>query len=124
MNYYMANFTSSIDFLADKVYVHRWPQDSAAWGSSIQKKIDRELNKNPEKKKVLVSEKKIRIDDYEFLKLKKIGITVPLFKKETTMVFEGNLQDLNAHTHVTVISPDYLEIFNKLMAWKIQFFPD
>ena len=118
------NSDSEIEFFADKVYVHRWPPSSPIWSKSIQEKIDLDLNKNNEKKKVLITTKKIQISDYDFLKIKKVGATVPLFKKETTVVFEGNFQNLDAHVHITTISPNYLEIFNSLMAHKSCFFSD
>ena len=112
------NSDSTIEFFADKVYVHRWPQNSPIWSKSVQEKIDLDLNKNNEKKKVLITTKKIRISDYDFLKIKKVGVTVPLFKKETTLVFEGHFQNLDAHVHITTLSSNYLEIFNSLMAHK------
>jgi len=112
------NSDSTIEFFADKVYVHRWPQNSPIWSKQVQEKIDLDLNKNNEKKKVLITTKKIRVSDYDFLKIKKVGVTVPLFKKETTLVFEGNFQNLDAHVHITTLSSNYLEIFNSLMAHK------
>jgi len=118
------NSDSKIEFFADKVYVHRWPPNSPIWPKSVQGKIDLDLNKNNEKKKVLISTKKIQISDYDFLKIKKVGVTVPLFKKETTLVFEGNFKNLNAHVHITTLSSNYLNIFNSLMAHKSCFFPD
>ena len=118
------NPNSTFDFLADKVYVHKWPMNSPTWSPSSQEKIDLDLNKNLEKKKIRIKEKMIWIDDYEFSKINKVGITVPLFKRETTMVFEGHLQDLEAHVHITVLSKNYLEIFNSLMDWRTTNFGD
>jgi len=118
------NSDSQIDFLAEKVYAHRWPLNSPIWNESLQEKINLDINKNQSKKKITIDEKKIWINDYEVLKMKKIGITVPLFKKETTMVFEGHFQGFDAHVHITTRSPNYLEIFNKLMKWKTNFFKD
>ena len=118
------NIDSKIEFFADKVYVHRWPQNSPIWPKPIQEKIDLDLNKNNEKKKVLITAKKIQVSAYDFLKIKKVGVTVPLFKKETTLVFEGSFQTLDAHVHITTLSSNYLDIFNSLMAHKSSFFPD
>jgi len=115
---------TSIDFLADKVYVHQWPLNSPVWSAAIQEKIDFDLNKNKEKKKILIEKNKIKIDNYFFTKINKIGVTVPLFKKETTMVFEGNFGNVCAHIHITTFSKDFLEIFNRLMSCKSNFFPD
>ena len=118
------NLESKIIFSADKLHVHHWPQDSPIWSKSTQLKVDLELNKNAEKKQILIKDQFIRINDYEFDKIKKVGVTVPLFKKETTMVFEGHFADVYAHIHITTKSQNYLEIFNKLMLWKNKCFPD
>ena len=72
--------------------------------------LSRYTNKNNEKK--------------QFDKIKKIGITVPLFKNQTTLVFEGHFEDFDAHVHVTTSSQNYVDIFNKLVIWKNRCFPD
>ena len=118
------NRESKIIFSADKLHVHHWPQDSPIWSKSTQLKVDLDLNKNAEKKQIQIKDQFIRINDYEFDKIKKVGVTVPLFKKETTMVFEGHFGDSDAHIHITTKSQNYLEIFNKLMSWKNRCFPD
>lgn len=118
------NSDSQIQFLANKVYVHRWPMNSPTWSTDFQEKIDLDLNKNIDEKKIIIFKKAVKINDYEFLKIKKIGITVPLFKKETTMVFEGHFSDLDAHIHITTQSKEYLKIFNTLMEWKGVYFDD
>jgi len=118
------NNDSQIEFIADKVYVHKWPLTSPSWSQSFQEKINLDLNKNSEKKKTVIKEKMVWINNYEFSNIKKVGITVPLFKKETTMVFEGHFQDLEAHIHITVLSKNYLKIFNSLMEWKNVYFGD
>ena len=119
-----SNPISQFDFLADKVYVHKWPMNSPTWSMSSQEKIDLDLHKNPEKKKIRIKEKMIWINDYEFSKLNKVGITVPLFKRETTMVFEGHFQGLDAHIHITIMSKNFLKIFNRLMDWKSAYFDE
>jgi hypothetical protein len=111
------NSESEINFQADKVYVHRWPMDSQHWSSSFTEEIDH-LNKNKEKKSIRIKETLVQINNYNFDRIKKIGVTVPLFKKETTMVFEGKIQDFYAHVHITAMAKNYLEIFNALMGWK------
>ncbi len=118
------NLESKIIFSADKLHVHHWPHDSPLWSKSTKEKVDLDLNKNAEKKQILIKDQLIRINDYEFDKIKKVGVTVPLFKKETTMVFEGHFGDSDAHIHITTKSQNYLEIFNKLMSWKNRYFPD
>ena len=107
-----------ITFFAEKIHVHRWPMNSPIWSKFTNEKMDLNINKNLEKKIVTINDRQISIDDYCFEKIKKVGVTVPLFKRQTTMVFEGNFEDLDAHVHVTTRSQNYLEIFNKLMAWK------
>jgi len=113
-----------LNFLAEKIHVHRWPMDSPNWSLSVKEEIDLNLNKNKEKKKIRIKENIIQIDNYHFDKIKKIGITVPFFKKETTMIFEGMVMDSYAHTHVTTRAKNYLEIFNSLMDWKNRLFPN
>ena len=111
------NSESEINFQADKVYVHRWPMDSQHWSPSFTEEIDA-LNKDKENKSIHIKETLVQINNYNFEEIKKIGVTVPLFKKETTMVFEGKIQDFYAHVHITTMAKNYLEIFNALMSWK------
>lgn len=113
-----------IVFLADKIYVHPWPLDSAKWGSVFKDRIDSELHKNKEKKKIQVKDDQIKINAYVVNNLKKIGMTIPLFKKETTMVFEGQIEENFAHIHITSKDTNYLEIFNNLVRWKSTHFPE
>lgn len=111
-------------FLAKKVFVHRWPHDTPLWGDEAKKKLDETINKNPEPKKIAVKEKTIRIEDFEFSNLVKIGISVPFFKDECRMIFESKFGELHAHVHITAKSSQYMEIFGKLRSWKSEFFPD
>lgn len=113
-----------IIFFAEKIYVHRWPMNSPIWSKFVNEQMNLKINKNFEKKKVTINDREIKIDNYCFNKIKKVGITVPLFKKQTTIVFEGNFEDLDAHVHVTIHSKNYLEMFNTLMSWKNTIFPD
>ena len=119
-----SSFGSEINFLAEKIHVHRWPMDSLLWSQSFSQDIDLHLNKNKEKKKIRIQDNLIHIDNYRFDEIKKIGITVPFFKKEVTMIFEGRVVDSYAHTHITTRAKNYLEIFNSLMNWKNRLFPD
>ncbi len=118
------NLENKIVFFANKIHVHRWPMNSSIWSNSTREKVDLDLNKNREKKKIMINDQQIKINDYDFDKIKKVGITVPLFKKQTTMVFEGRFGDSAAHIHITTYSQNYLEIFNKLMLWKNRCFSD
>ena len=97
--------------------------NSPVWNESTKNRVEVDLNKNPEKIKVIISDLQIKINRYEFDKIKKVGLTIPLFKKEATIVFEGRFDDSYAHIHITTKSHDFLEIFNKLMSWKNRCFP-
>lgn len=119
-----SSFGSEINFLAEKIHVHRWPMDSPLWSSSFEQEIGLQLNKSKEKKKIRIQDNMIQIDNYSFDEIKKIGITVPFFKKEVTMIFEGRVMGSYAHTHITTRAKNYLEIFNSLMNWKNRLFPD
>ena len=118
------NLNSKFNFSANKVHVHHWPLNSSVWSELTKENVNFDLNSNPEKKDILIEDQKIRINDYEFYKIKKVGVTVPLFKNETRMVFESQFRNINAHVHITTNSQNYLEIFNKLMVWKNRCFPD
>jgi hypothetical protein len=115
---------TEIKFLAEKVYVHYWPLDSPKWSDLITNQIDKDLNKNKEKKHILIKNNVILIDNYTFSNLKKIGMTIPLFKKEFTLVFEGSFKEFFAHVHITTKDNNYLEIFNKLIHWRTRYFSD
>jgi hypothetical protein len=115
---------TEIKFLAEKVYVHHWPPDTLKWSDFINQQVDQDLNKNKKKKQIVIKNKSILIDNYEFKALKKIGLNIPLFKKQSTLVFEGIFEKFNAHIHITTKSTYYLEIFNKLMHWRSRYFPD
>ncbi|MBL7001375.1 MAG: hypothetical protein ISR80_01260 [Nitrosopumilus sp.] len=115
---------SFLTYSSDKVHVHRWPQDSQIWDDSIQKELDESINKNPEKIPITIKEKTILVGNIEFYSLKKIGITVPFFKKECTIIFEAQLGDLFAHVHITIKSENYVDIFAELTLWKNKNFPE
>ena len=104
--------------------MHRWPQDSPIWDDSTQKQIDNSINKNSNKKQVIVKEKTIQIENFEFVSLEKIGITVPFFKKECTLIFEAQFGKLYAHVHITIKSENYVDVFSELTSWKNRVFPN
>lgn len=115
---------SVIKYQSDKIHIHRWPQDSPIWDDSIQKKLDDSIIKNPEKKQVIIKEKTIHIENFKFTSLKKIGISVPFFKKECTIIFEAQFDKFFAHVHITIKSKNYVELFNQLTSWKNISFPN
>ena len=115
---------TEIRFLAYKVHIHHWPPETPKWSVSRKKQVDHEINQNKENKQIKIQDKTIHIENYEFSSIKKVGITIPLFKKQCTMIFEGHCQEFDAHVHITTKEKNYLEIFNKLMYWRTKFFPD
>lgn len=116
---------SSIGYLCDKIHVHRWPKDGVpVWSDSVRKELDESINKNPKKKKVTIIENTIQIENFKFTFLKKIGIAVPFFKKECTVIFEAQFENLLAHVHVTIKSENYVDVFTKLTSWKDKVFPN
>ena len=116
----MSDFTMS--YLAEKVFVHRWPHDTPEWGHSVKNQLDDSINKKQGQKKVTIAGKSIRIEDFEFTFLKKIGISVPFFKDECTMIFEGQFGNLSAHAHITTKSKNFLDVFNQLISWRQKYF--
>jgi len=107
-----------IKYLADKVHVHRWPHDTPFWNDSVKKQLDDLINKNLQKKQIIVGEKSIQIENITFNSLKKIGISVPFFKNECTMILEAQFRDLFAHVHITTKSENFLDVFNQLISWR------
>ncbi|MFB5606959.1 MAG: hypothetical protein ACE5RG_02525 [Candidatus Nitrosomaritimum yanchengensis] len=113
-----------IHYLCEKIHVHRWPMDGPLWGDSVKKELDDSINKNPNKKQVTIKENTIQIENFKFTSLKKIGITVPFFKKECTLIFEAQFGTLLAHVHVTIKSENYVDVFTELTSWKNRVFPN
>jgi len=111
-----------IQYLADKVHVHRWPQDSPVWDESVKKQLDDCINKKSQKKHIVIKNKLIQIEDFKFTSIKKVGISIPFFKDECTMIFEGKFNELFAHIHITIKHGDYLDIFNQLILWRQQLY--
>lgn len=117
------NFTE-IKFLAEKVHAHHWPLDTPKWSELTIKQVNDSLNNNKEKKQIIIKSDTVLIGNYEFTDIKKVGLTIPLFQKQSTLIFEGRFGKLYAHVHITTKSQDYLEIFNKLVHWRSKYFPD
>ena len=112
------------EFFARKVYFHHWPPDTPKWDTSMKEKVEKYINTNKEEKHILIFDKYIQINEYVFCPVRKIGLTIPQFKRQSTMIFEGHCEEFDAHVHVTTRSENYLEIFNKLMKWRDECFPD
>lgn len=112
-----------LEYTADKVHVHRWPKDSPIWDKSTIAQLDDTINKNHEKKQIIVGVDIIQIQTIKFYSINKVGVTVPLFKDECTMIFEAKFGELFAHVHITIKNNDYLDIFNQLIDWRKKFFP-
>jgi len=112
---------SKIPYLADKVHVHHWPKNSPTWSESLQQKLDTSINKNSKKKEIIFGFDDIRIENFQFTSLQKIGISVPFFKEECTIIFEAQFEQVFAHVHITIKSHTFLDIFNQLTSWKNTF---
>ena len=110
-----------IRYFTDKVFVHHWPKNSPVWSNSLQKKLDVSINKNSNKKEIVIDSHTVRIEDFQFIRLKKIGISVPFFKKECRVIFEAQFETVFTHAHITLKSNNFLEIFNELISWKKKF---
>ena len=116
---------SKVEFLAEKIFVHRWPHDTPLWGAEVKEQLDSSINKKTEKKHVTVTGKTVKIEEFEFHSLKKLGISVPFFKNECRMIFESQFgEGLFAHVHITMKKGEFLEVFNQLMAWKRENYPE
>ena len=115
---------SKVEFLAEKIFVHRWPHDTPLWGAEVKEQLDSSINKKTEKKHVTVTGKTVKIEEFEFHSLKKLGISVPFFKNECRMIFESQFGGLFAHVHITMKKGEFLEVFNQLMAWKRENYPE
>ena len=113
-----------IKYLAEKVHIHRWPLDTPEWSDSTKKQLDNSINKNPEKKKITINEKTIKIENYTFDSISKVGVSVPFFKKECTIIFEAKFEGLFAHVHITSRAENYIDLFNQLISWRNKIFPD
>ena len=98
--------------------------DGPVWGDSVKKELDDSVNKNLRKKKVTIKKDVVQIENFKFISLKKVGITVPFFKKECTLIFEAQFGALLAHVHVTVKSENYVDVFTELTSWKNEIFPN
>lgn len=112
----LSNF--QIEYLADKVHIHRWPHDTPIWDESIKKQLDDSINKNSKKKQIIINDKSVKIQNFEFTTLKKIGVSVPFFKDECTMIFQAQFETFFAHVHITIKHENFLDIFNQLISWK------
>ena len=107
-----------IEYFADKVHVHKWPQDTPVWDNLTQKNIDNSINKKTGYKQITIDNDTVQIENFEFYSLKKIGVSIPFFKDECTLIFETQFGKLFAHVHITKKSGNFLELFNQLMSWK------
>jgi len=76
------------------------------------------LIKNPKKKEIVFGSNDLHIENFQFTSLQKIGISVPFFKEECTMILEAQFEQVFAHVHITFKSRTFLDIFNQLTSWK------
>ena len=59
-----------IRYLADTVHIHHWPFETPKWSDSRKKQVEQEIIKNKEKKQIIVKEKTVKINNYEFNAIK------------------------------------------------------
>ena len=105
-------------YLADKVHIHKWPQDTLVWDDLTLTNIDNSINKKTGYKQITIDNNTVQIENFEFHSLKKIGVSIPFFKDECTVIFEAQFGKLFTHVHITKKSENFLELFNQLMSWK------
>ena len=113
----------AFSFLAHKVHIHRWPPDTPRWSPARKTEIA-DFNGGGAPKKVSVKGRTLRVAGYEFDSIRKVGITVPMFKRESTVIFEGRCEEFYAHVHITTRSADYIDTFNSLIKWREARFPE
>ena len=113
--------SSRLHYFAYKIFEYRSPTISPFWSDALQEKLDLLLKKNSDKKKIIINSNSIKIKDFEFTCLKKIGISVPFFKEECVMIFEAQFEKVFAHVHITIKSNNFVDIFNELISWKKKF---
>lgn len=118
------NDITQFSFLAHKLHVHHWPPDTPPWSLDQKQKVKQNINPDVLPIPILIQDKIVKFGIYQFEDIKKVGITIPLFKKQCTVIFEGHHQELYAHVHITTKSDDYLYTFNNLMNWRKNQFPD
>jgi hypothetical protein len=110
-----------MSYFADKVFVHHWPKDSPIWSDPLQKQLDDTINQNPNNLEISFYSKSIKIHNFEFIHLKKIGISIPFFKEECKIIFEAQFEKVFAHVHITITSSNFIEIFNRIISWEKKF---
>lgn len=106
-----------ISYMADRVFIHRWPHDTPEWDGAARSRIEH-IIKKPGKKAVTARGKTVTIEGVEFSSLKKLGVSVPFFKRDCRMIFESQFGGLYAHVHVITSGDDYLEVFGRLARWE------
>ena len=72
-----------IKFFAKKVYIHHWPPETSKWSDSRKSTIQQDINTNKEKKEIVIKKKQVQIDHYLFVQVRKIGLTIPQFKRQS-----------------------------------------
>ena len=106
---------SEIKYTSDKIHAHKWPVDSPVWDDSARRVIDGINGTEP--RQIVVRGTSILVQDVEFSSVIKVGVSVPFFKRECTMIFEAKFGKFFAHVHITTRS-DYIQIFDRLVSWR------
>ena len=107
------------EFDATKVFAHRWPHDTPKWSGDFQEAVDAKINTSSALRKVELADRSVTINGCGFEALKNVGVSVPFFRKECRMMFEGVCMGNYAHVHVyAALGADrYLEAFAGIADW-------
>ncbi|MDA7959133.1 MAG: hypothetical protein MPJ08_00175 [Nitrosopumilus sp.] len=103
-----------IEFYSDRVHAHALP-GGAPWGEAAAASISGA--NSPGRKRVRIDGRSVTVGDLAFGPVSRVGVTVPLFKRECTMVFEGHFGGGSAHVHITARS-NYRDVFAALTSWR------
>ncbi len=105
-----------VSFSASRVFVHRWPRDGPGWDGRASAMAE-ELNGAGEKR-VTLGDRAVLISGHRFDCIRKVGVSVPMFRKEARMIFEGRSGESGVHVHVTAGGADYLEVLGCMSEWR------
>lgn len=107
------------EFDATKVFAHRWPHDTPEWSMDFREIVDAKINTSSTLRRVELADRRVTINGCCFERLKNMGVSVPFFRKECRMMFEGVCMGNYAHVHVyAALGEDrYVESFAGIADW-------
>ena len=109
-------------FVATRVFAHKWPRDTPEWGRAFQRLVNDMINTGTstgcDTREVVLSDRTVAINGLVFESLKNVGVSIPFFKKECRMIFEGLHAGRHAHVHVYAgLEDEYLDAFGRITRW-------